>query len=37
MLNTGIFPDLLKIATISPMYKKDDQTVLVTISTRYWE
>ncbi len=26
MLNTGIFPDLLKIAKISPIYKKDNET-----------
>ncbi len=26
MINTGIFPDLLKIAKISPIYKKDDET-----------
>ncbi len=26
MLNTGIFPDLLKIAKVVPVYKKDNET-----------
>ncbi len=27
MLNTGIFPDKLKIAKITPIFKKDDETL----------
>ncbi len=27
MINTGIFPDKLKIAKINPIYKKDDETL----------
>ncbi len=27
MLNTGIFPDLLKITNALPVYKKDDETI----------
>ncbi len=26
MINTGIIPDMLKIAKIVPIYKKDDET-----------
>ncbi len=32
MLNTGIFPDKLKIAKILPIYKKDDQTLFTNYS-----
>ncbi len=27
MLHTGIFPDLLKIAKVTPIYKKDDESI----------
>ncbi len=27
MLYTSIFPDLLKIAKVTPIYKKDDETI----------
>ncbi len=27
MLHTGIFPDLLKIANVTPIFKKDDETI----------
>ncbi len=26
MLHTGVFPDVLKIARVTPIYKKDDET-----------
>ncbi len=29
MINTGIFPDKLKIAIIIPIYKKDDDTLFI--------
>ncbi len=32
MLNTGIFPDKLKIAKIIPIYRKDDETLFTNYS-----
>ncbi len=29
MLNTGIFPDKVKVAKIMPIYKKDDESLFI--------